>query len=672
MHQDIDEFNKLMNKVESNSPNISNSPKNESTLDLADYGMDPVHEGILQKGINRVSNLLSANLKSKISDEWKHLDEDSRKLLLRVIAGDSSVFGDEEVNIDVALAQAFKDKVLSSTKTKDEGAGIVVNKDIDLSNSGATSFPDISIVEVKGDLKCNYASFNSFKNFPSSVKSLEFIKGKSQIENLEGIPTVNGKNDANYAIDLKYTKINSTKGWKSDSTIKGNVSFRGCDLKELSVEGTIYINGILDLRDNPNISIETLKAILLKDYSRNQIIVKGGIYHTLESDGYYNSSKLNKEEFVNEDLSGLLNEARGVNRAGVLVPQTELWKIGPEIIKQAEAKKKNKETKSAKTSLAEKIKPEIQNLVSDMASSQLDKNSVAQASKKIVSGMSSDEFRNLMKGLFDNLLKQLTEMMKSTGGGDSSKVDKSVETITNIAAENVADKIEEFSKNLETEIKSDNCLDTNKINEDLLTILKSVPEVGSSDIVILQKKAESLIKASESKDRELYSKFLKDFLNVLYVGILGKSEVSENTLTKILDNCFGETVEKKDTKEPKTPSKETPESPTAIPKESPKLEPIKGTKAPTEPPKPKEPSPLQKKAIASTKPKVIEPAPVAKEKPTVPKPTPSLLANATAKKTEIPSSITNAISNSKTSKGLNRFQNIIGSGSSPKGKSEEK
>jgi len=660
MFQDLDEFSKLMNKVESNSPSMPKTPKQESALDLADYNMDPVHEGIIQNGINRVSNLFSANIKSKISNEWKHLDEDERKLLLRIIAGDSAIFSEENSNVDVALARAFKEKTLTPAKAEDGSAGIAINRDVDLSNSGANSFPNISLVEVTGDLKCSYSSFSSFANFPLKVKSIELVKGKAQIENLNGIPATTGKNASNYAIDLKYTKINSLRGWKSAQTIKGHVSFRGCDLKDISVDGQILVSGILDLRDNPNISVESLKAILLKDHSKNQIIAKGGIYHTLESDGFYSSNKIKGDGFVNEDL-GQLTEARNpVNRAGVLVPQEELWKIGPEIIRQAEAKKGKKQAGSAKDNLEGKIKPEVQNLVSAMASSQMDRNAVAQASQKIVSGMSSDEFRTLMKGLFDNLLKQLTAMMNNTGNVDSSQIDKSVETISKVAAEDVADKVEEFAKQLDAEIKSGNCLDSNKLNSDLLELLKSVPEVGSADLKVLQKKAEALAKAAD--DRVQYSTSLGELLNVLYVDILGKPAVSESSISKIVDSCFGE----EDTADSNGESNSAPNTPEPSnapeAKSQPSLEEIPEIpEAPVAPPVATTQTPKSAPAQA--------PAPqgTIKQNPTKPA-TPSLLANATAKKAEIPSAVTASLGNSKSAKGLNRFQKIIGSGSPSKGK----
>lgn len=675
MFQDLDEFSKLMNKVEANSPVAPKTPKSESVLDLADYNMDPVHEGIIQNGINRVSNLFSANIKSKISNEWKHLDEDERKLLLRIIAGDSALFSEENSNVDVALARAFKEKTLTPSKTEDGGAGIVINRDVDLSNSGANSFPNISVVEVTGDLKCSYSSFSSFANFPLKAKSIELVKGKAPIENLSGIPSTTGKNASNYAVDLKYTKVNSLKGWKPTQTVKGHVSFRGCDLKDISVDGQILISGILDLRDNPNISVESLKAILLKDHSKNQIIAKGGIYHTLESDGFYSANKIKNDGFVNEDL-GQLTEARTpVNKAGVLVPQEELWRIGPEIIRQAEAKKGKKQAGSAKDNLQSKITPEVQNLVSNMASSQMDRNAVTQASQKIVSGMSSDEFRTLMKGLFDNLLKQLTAMMNSNGTMDSSQIDKSVETISKVAAEDVADKVEEFARQLDEEIKSGNCLDSNKLNSDLIELLKTVPEVGSADLKVLQKKAEALTRATE--DRAQYSTSLGELLNVLYVDILGKTAVSEGSISKILDSCFGEEDANatEDNSATATSSTETSSSPTPSSQEEipeiPSEQDAQQAPAPAPTPAPQAPKAPAAQAPAPKAPASAPKAPAQSQSKVTqnpPKPaSSSLLANASAKKAEIPSQVTASLGNSKSAKGLNRFQKIIGSGSA-KGK----
>lgn len=538
MYQDIDEFNKLMAQVESNSPAPVNNKASEGSIDFGDYGLSPVQEGILQNGINRVSNYLSAELKSKVSNEWKHLNEDERKTLLRIISGDEGIFDEENENVDVALARAFKNKILLPTKDEDGTPGIIVNSDVDLSNSGANTFPMMSIVKINGTLKCNYSAFSSFANFPFVVKAIEFVKGKGQVETLAGLPVTTGKNETNYAIDLKYTKIKSLRGWKTAKIITGNVSFRACDLEDLTVDGPVYISGILDIRNNPHITIDSLKSILLKDFSKNQIIVKGGIYHTLEADGYYKESKIKNEEFQNEDISNLL-EAHKENSNGVLVQQADLWRIGPDIIRQAEAKKAKKVT--AKEKVLQSIKPEVEEIVSNIASSQLDKNVVSQSTKKVMGGISSDEFRSLMKGLFDNLLKQIVNMMNNKNGGDSTQVDKSIETISNAAAENVSEKIEEFAKNLETDVKAGNCLDAESIKRDVDALLNSVSAIGSKDITILQTKAQTL--ESSANDQAEYQIAVKDFLNTLYSGILGKPEISDTLINKIVSSCFGEPQE---------------------------------------------------------------------------------------------------------------------------------
>lgn len=636
MYHDLDKFNELMDQVESKSEFVPKKPNTESVLDLADYNMNPVTEGVLQNGINRMSNILSANIKSKISGEWKHLDDDERKLLLRIVSGNSTVFNDETKGIDVALAQAFKDKVLTPTKSEDGSAAIVVNKDVDISNTGAESFPQVSIEQITGNLKCNYASFKTFSGFPFSVKSIEFAKGKTQIENLKGLPEITGRNDANYAIDLKYTKINSLRGWRSSKAIKGHVSFRGCGLNDVAVDSPIYISGSLDIRDNPDISIESLKAIVLKDYSKNQIIVKGQIYHTLEEDGFYSAKKIKpSEEYVPEDL-GVLSEAAS-NKQGVAVTQEELWKMGPEIIKQAEERKQKKIKGSAKDTLAQKIKPEVQNLVSNMASSQLDKNSVAQANQKLTSGMTSEDFRQLMKGLFDNLLKQLTEMMRNTNGGDSTQVEKSIETITKVTAENLADKMEVFAKTVEDMVKSGKCLDTNKLNADISEILKTVSPVGSEDVKILQQRLESL---SSIKDRTEFSSTLKDFLDLLYVGILGKPAASDKIVEEITNACLDD-VSGEELPEIKVAPEDVPntsvhtETPVEAPVASQAPAPAVATSKPTTQPK-KPLATAKKPPISSMKPPTTEP-----------------------KKANIPSKTPTSAYSDKENSGLTRFSRLI-------------
>jgi hypothetical protein len=650
MHYDLDKFDELMGQVEAKSSFVPKKPNNESVLDLADYNMDPVHEGILQKGINRMSNLLSANIKSKISNEWKHLDEDERKLLLRIVAGNSSAFENEGKGIDVALAQAFKDSTLTPTKSEDGTASIIVNKDVDVSNSGAETFPQVSIEQITGNLKCNYASFKSFVGFPVSVKSIEFAKGKSQIENLKGLPEVTGRNDANYAVDLKYTKINTLKGWRSSKAIKGHVSFRGCGLKDIAVDSPIYISGSLDIRDNPNISIESLKSIVLKDYSKNQIVVKGQIYHTLEEDGYYSSKKMKPEEYVPEDL-GALTEATS-NKQGKAVSQEELWKIGPEIIKQAEERKLKKEKGSAKDTLAQKIKPEVQSLVSDMASSQLDRNTVAQANQKLTSGMTSDEFRKLMKGLFDNLLKQLNDMMRNTNGGDSSQVEKSIDTITKVTAENIADKMELFAKTVEDMVKSGDCLDIGKLNNDVSEILKTVSPIGSEDVRVLQQRLENL---ATIQDRTEYSSTLKDFLDLLYVGILGKPAVSDKVINEITTACLGD-VSGENLPEIKGSPEITSEEPsTQTPPETPAEVPVTSqapapTVAPTKPT-----APAKKPAMPAKKPASVVSNPTTNE----------------PKKATTPSNNPTSAYSDKEKSGLDRFSRLISTSKSSNSENSE-
>lgn len=647
MYHDTDEFNRLMGMVESKATTPSQRPSLESHLPGTGCNLEPFQEGILQNGINRMSNLLSANLKSKISNEWKHLTEDERVMLLRLVSGNASIFSDENADIDVAIAKAFKDGTLSPTKGNDGSAAIVVNKSIDISDTGAEQFPMISIAEISGSLKCNYSSFKSFVGFPQKVGSLELSKGRNVIENMSGFPTVTGKNENNYSIDLKMTKLGSLRGWKPTAKINGHVSFKGCDLKDISVDGPVYIVGSLDLRDNPHISIESLKSILIKDFSTNQILVKGKIYHTLESDGFYSSAKFaHGPEAPSEDL-GPLTEAKGVNRAGVAMTQEELWKIGPEIIKQAEARKAKRQNGSAKETMAAKIKPEVQTLVSNMASSQLDQNAVSQASQKITSGMTSTEFRTMMKGLFDNLLKQLTVMMRDSGMSDSSNVDKSVETITKVAAELVADKMEGFAKVVDGELKSGSCFDSKALGSQLDEIIKSMPQIGTSDAKILQQKLLALEGAKS--DRVKYEASLRDFVNLLHIGILGNPEVAESVINKSVEACFGEESKPEDSQ-----SSEAPVTVDNTPTPEPAAEP--------------EPTPAQEPTPESEPIPTPEPEPIQTQTPEV-KSAPakntrrageSKLAQGNAKSSGIKQGISTRAVSPSEEKGLERFSRLIG------------
>lgn len=658
MYHDLDEFNKLMGQVEAKSTFIPKSPNNESALDLGNYNMDPVHEGILQNGINRMSNILSANLKSKISSEWKHLDEDERKLLLRTIAGNTHAFGDDK-GVDVALAQAFKDGTLSPIKAEDGTAAIVINKDVDISNSGASKFPQMSIEKINGELKCNYSSFSTFVGFPQSVKSIEFAKGKSQIEDLTGLPETTGRNAANYAIDLKNTKINSLKGWKVKGSVKGHVSFRGCDLKDINVDSAIYIAGSLDIRDNPNISIESLKAIVLKDYSKNQIIVKGQIYNTLEQDGFYSSKKIKPDEYSQENL-GVLNEA-SANKQGVAVSQEELWKIGPEIIKQAEARKLKKEQGSIQDTLTQTIKPEVEALVSNMASSQLDRNSVAQANQKITSGMTSDEFRAMMKGLFDNLLKQLNELMRNTNGGDSSQVERSIDTITKVTAENAATEMEKFEKIFDDMLAKGGCLDVESLTSSLDSIINSISPLASASAIALK---DSLTKMKNSSaDRSNYETAVGDFLKILYIDVLGYSKYDQGLISQIVDGCFGEESDE-------ATGEDIPEIKVSNPEE------ISASEPTSTPDEPKAPEPAPEAPVAPAPTPAPTPAPKAPAKPskapTPAKPVAPKASPAEPVKAKAPPAKSTPNYTPKQAKGIERFKALMGANQVKSEKNETK
>ena len=123
---DLDEFNSLVEQVTGRTP--SNTKPDAKQIDIGEYGLDPIHEGILQSGLNRVSNLFSDKVKAKISNEWRHLSNDERKTLIRMLFGDSSVFEKENANIDVALARAFKQKIISAVTAEDGSPAISINR----------------------------------------------------------------------------------------------------------------------------------------------------------------------------------------------------------------------------------------------------------------------------------------------------------------------------------------------------------------------------------------------------------------------------------------------------------------------------------------------------------------------------------------------------------------
>jgi hypothetical protein len=445
---DLDEFNSLVEQVTSRTP--SNAKPEAKQIDIGDYGLDPIHEGILQSGLNRVSNLFSDKLKAKISNEWKHLSNDERKTLIRMIFGDSSVFEEENSNIDVALARAFKQKIISAVTAEDGSPAISINRDLDISNTGSIRIPNIGIDEVKGELKCSYSAINSFIGFPRKVESLEFVKGKNVLPNLKNIPTILKYNDNNYSINMQFTKVDSIEGLQTDDIIKGHVSFNSCDIKSLAVKGTVYINGVLDIRNNPNIDPETLRSILIKDYSNGQIVVRGGIYHSLVEDGFYKPDEIQDTPVDTVDDLGGLMEAGMQPTSGPhrVTQQSELWRIGEAIIAQAVAKKNGSPTD--RNQIQAKLRPEIEGLVSNMASSQLDKNVVAKANDKIVKGMSSDEFRKLMTELFNTLLKQLTELIRNPANNNASVVERTTEQVINVATDNAVQIAEESKKFADT------------------------------------------------------------------------------------------------------------------------------------------------------------------------------------------------------------------------------
>ena len=531
MFDNLDEFNKLMGQVESNSGSAV------PDMDFSAYNLGAIHEGILQKGINRFSNLLGDKIKSKISNEWKHLDEDGRQLLVRIIFGDESIFSEDNEDIDVALARAFKDKTLTATNDQYGNPSIVLNQALDLSNTSAKEFPDVTISKVDGDIKCSYSSFSSFKNFPESANSLEFVKGKSKLVNLVDIPDVTGINPAKYSLDMKYTKIDSLSGWMPTGMIKGHVSFRGCDIKNFGLSKTIFITGILDIRENPNLTIEAVKAVVLKDYSKGRIIAKGGIYHSFEVDDIYDPEDLTNENFINDSL-GALTEATGEKKAK-LVKQEELWQIGDQIVKYMESKAPTAQGTPVEN-ISAQIRPDIQNLVSDMASSQLSRESVSTANKQITQGMTSEEFKKLMDGLFGNLLKQLTEMIRGANGGSSEKVDATIESVTNAIAETASEKVERIADDISNKLNADECVDWNSVKETIATASSELPEVAKKPLKVLGIEIDSLISAKTSDDRGAYSLAIENLFKELNGNILAKPIPSPNEVSKMVTACFGE------------------------------------------------------------------------------------------------------------------------------------
>jgi len=564
MFDSFEEFGAALAKVENgSSAPIKKNTKIESALDLSAYDLDPVQEGIIQTGLNKVSNLLGANIKSKISNEWKHLDEEGRLVLLRIIVGDENAYSTENENVDKALAKAFMDKTLSPTKDEHGLPAITVNRDVDLSQVASEQFPDVSITEVNGDLKCNYASFMTLNNFPEKVNSIEFIKGKGHLKDLSGLPQVTGFNAAKYSIDMKYTNLDSLAGWKVSKPIKGHVSFRGCDLKDLKVNGTIYINGILDIRDNKNISVETLKTILLKGYAGGSIIAKAGIYHSLEVDGYYESELIQQDHFVNDTL-GSLNEA-STQKTAVLTPQAELWAIGPEIIKQAiERKSANQPSATVKDTIQPAIQSKIETVVKDIISNQMTPASVNTASQTIKSGVTSDEFRKMMTTMFDQLIRRIDEMMRQGGNGDSAKVEEATANMASAIADNAAEQLESFGENVDNALKADACPNWGVIDKMVVNAMHTIPKIAIEPLTQVQMHISNLNEFKTNGDRDGYTSEFAKFYGALNSKVLAKPIPTEQDIEKQVEKCFGP-VEDEKVEEPAQapePEAQIPETPT--------------------------------------------------------------------------------------------------------------
>lgn len=510
---------------------------------------DMIAEGIIEKGmnaLNKLTNILPDSLKAKISSEWKHLNDDEKLTLLRIIEGDEKAYTIADSNIDVELAKAFKTGRLQKSENS-EDPGIIVNEDIDLSRTSSEKWPSIRIEKVNGALKCNYSAFKSFARFPSEVTSLQMKGNKNRIKDFSYFPKITGRGEKNYAIDMTGTKIESLKGWNQKTAINGHVGFRDCDINDLlSGQGTIYIDGALDIRNNKNITPESLKAILLKGYRGGSIVVKGGILHTLDLDGYYDPKQVKSDVIDSQELGLMEASGRKPKRnPNTPVSQEYLWEIGDSILQMAANRVTNPNAKTTVETVRSAINPEVaarvRELVGDITSNPGNNSVLRQSSQELSVGTATDEIKKHLETLFAQLAKQLSSMKQSPKAEDTSRLEKTSAQIVSTVVDDASIKINEFVEAYEAEMNSESCPNFPALISKLEETIKSVPMVATKKLTKILDTLKKTHMTLAKNDKNAYDKALYGLLHMVNSELMdSKSEINEEDSTKIANKCFPE------------------------------------------------------------------------------------------------------------------------------------
>lgn len=510
---------------------------------------DMIAEGIIEKGmnaLNKLTNILPDSLKAKISSEWKHLNDDEKLTLLRIIEGDEKAYTIADSNIDVELAKAFKTGRLQKSENS-EDPGIIVNEDIDLSRTSSEKWPSIRIEKVNGALKCNYSAFKSFARFPSEVTSLQMKGNKNRIKDFSYFPKITGRGEKNYAIDMTGTKIESLKGWNQKTAINGHVGFRDCDINDLLPgQGTLYIDGALDIRNNKNITPESLKAILLKGYRGGSIVVKGGILHTLDLDGYYDPKQVKSDVIDSQELGLMEASGRKPKRnPNTPVSQTYLWEIGDSILQMAANRVTNPNAKTTVETVRSAINPEVaarvRELVGDITSNPGNNSVLRQSSQELSVGTSTGELKKHLETLFAQLSKQLASMKQSPKAEDTSRLEKTSAQIVSTVVDDASIKINEFVEAYEAEMNSESCPNFPALISKLEETIKSVPLVATKKLTKILDTLKKTHMTFAKNDKNAYDKALYGLLHMVNSELMdSKSEINEEDSTKIANKCFPE------------------------------------------------------------------------------------------------------------------------------------
>ena len=624
--EELDKFMEAIDKIDQNSdPKVDGFDfgpvvpkgvkKNHQIIQGASKQSDEViSEGILQKGkdiVNKISSMIPLSLKARLSGEWKHLNDDEKLTLLRIINGDEKAYSVDSQNIDVELAKAFREKRLVRSDDS-EDPSLIVNENLDLSRTASKKWPSIRVEKVNGTLLCNYSSFESFARFPREVTALQMKGNKAPIKDFNYFPTITGRGDKNYAIDMTGTKISSLSGWAQRTAINGHVGFNDCNINDLTPgNGTIFIDGALDIRNNKNIRPETLKSILTKG---GGIVVKGGILHTLDVDGYYDAKKVKSDVVDSQDLGLLEASVRKPKRdVNIPVKQSYLWEIGSSILQMAMNKGVDDSAKTTTEKVRNAINPEVsakvRELAANIVANQANPGLARQSSQTLISPRDSDDIKQYIMKLVDQLSKQITSMNKTPHPDDSVNVEKTSTKIINSVVDEASTKINEFIQAYEKELNGSECPNFPELISKLDETIVEVPEVASGKLRRILDSLKKVHMAFAKNDRVQYDKTLYGLLHLVNSELLeGKSNINEEDSTNIVNRCFKEEQVAPAVQEPEevNPATFEPATPSNTPKPT-TAEPISLKRKPTQVPNLKQ---RPKTVVKSIK---IDKEPVAKK-----------------------------------------------------------